>query len=451
MALVEFRGVSYEIAGKPILTDLSLSVETGETLVLLGRSGSGKTTALKMINGMLFPTRGQVTVDGRATTDWDPIKLRRRIGYVIQEVGLFPHFTVGDNVGLVPKLESWSAADIDNRVNLLLEKVGMPPAEFRSRYPRQLSGGQRQRVGVARALAADPPVLLFDEPFGALDPVMRLELQQQFLTLRKDFQKTSIFVTHDVREALLLGSKIALLTGGRLDVVAPPEQFRQARSDDARAFLACLANETSNMRSDLWGDILQLTAEHLLLVLNAMVLAIAIGVPLGIYLTRHRTARPWLLGFSNIMQTIPSLALFGFLIPIPFIGGIGKRTVIVALVLYALLPILRNTLVGILGVEAAICESAIAMGMTDGQLLRQVQIPLAAPTIMAGIRVATVTTIGTATIAAAIGGGGLGVFIFRGVASVDTTQILAGAVPAALMALAADWGLGWVERKLSRL
>lgn len=242
MALVEFRDVSYQIAGKPILTDLSLTVETGETLVLLGRSGSGKTTALKMINGMLFPTRGQVTVDGRATTDWDPIKLRRRIGYVIQEVGLFPHFTVGDNVGLVPKLEAWIAADIDNRVNLLLEKVGMPPAEFRYRYPRQLSGGQRQRVGVARALAADPPVLLFDEPFGALDPVMRLELQQQFLTLRKDFQKTSIFVTHDVREALLLGSKIALLTGGRLDVVAPPEQFRQARSDEARAFLACLAN-----------------------------------------------------------------------------------------------------------------------------------------------------------------------------------------------------------------
>jgi len=242
MALVEFRDVSYQIAGKPILTDLSLTVETGETLVLLGRSGSGKTTALKMINGMLFPTRGQVTVDGRATTDWDPIKLRRRIGYVIQEVGLFPHFTVGDNVGLVPKLEAWIAADIDNRVNLLLEKVGMPPAEFRYRYPRQLSGGQRQRVCVARALAADPPVLLFDEPFGALDPVMRLELQQQFLTLRKDFQKTSIFVTHDVREALLLGSKIALLTGGRLDVVAPPEQFRQARSDEARAFLACLAN-----------------------------------------------------------------------------------------------------------------------------------------------------------------------------------------------------------------
>jgi osmoprotectant transport system permease protein len=203
------------------------------------------------------------------------------------------------------------------------------------------------------------------------------------------------------------------------------------------------------MRSDLWGEILQLTAEHLLLVLTAIVLAAAIGVPAGIWLTRRPGARRWLLGFANIMQTIPSLALLGFLIPIPFIGGIGKRTAIVALVLYALLPILRNTFVGILGVESAVCESAVAMGMTVGQLLRQVQIPLAAPTIMAGIRVATVTTIGTATIAALIGGGGLGVFIFRGVSSLDTTQILAGAVPAALIALAADGGLGWVERKLS--
>jgi osmoprotectant transport system permease protein len=203
------------------------------------------------------------------------------------------------------------------------------------------------------------------------------------------------------------------------------------------------------MRSDLWGEILQLTAEHLLLVLTAIVLAAAIGVPAGIWLTRRPGARRWLLGFANIMQTIPSLALLGFLIPIPLIGGIGKRTAIVALVLYALLPILRNTFVGILGVEAAICESAVAMGMTDGQLLRQVQIPLAAPTIMAGIRVATVTTIGTATIAALIGGGGLGVFIFGGIASLDTVQILAGAVPAELIALAADGGLGWVERKLS--
>lgn len=242
MALVEFRDVSYEIAGRSILASLNLRIESGETLVLLGRSGSGKTTALKMINGMLCPTRGQVLVDGRPTTDWDPIRLRRRIGYVIQEVGLFPHFTVGENIGLVPKLEGWSEPDIEQRVNLLLERIGMPPSEFRSRYPRQLSGGQRQRVGVARALAADPPVLLFDEPFGALDPVTRLELQHQLLDLRRDFQKTSIFVTHDVREALLVGTKIALLAGGSLELLTDPSGFRHSRSEEARGFLACLEN-----------------------------------------------------------------------------------------------------------------------------------------------------------------------------------------------------------------
>jgi len=205
------------------------------------------------------------------------------------------------------------------------------------------------------------------------------------------------------------------------------------------------------MRTDLVNDLLQLTVEHLVLVVSALAVAMLIGVPLGILLTRRTGLQRWLLGFASVMQTIPSLALFGFLIPIPFIGGIGKRTVIISLVLYALLPILRNTFVGIASVDPAVRESAVAMGMTSGQMLRDVQLPLAAPTILAGIRVATVTTIGTATIAAAIGGGGLGVFIFRGVASVDTAQILAGAVPAALMALAADGGLGWVERRLSRV
>jgi osmoprotectant transport system permease protein len=203
------------------------------------------------------------------------------------------------------------------------------------------------------------------------------------------------------------------------------------------------------MRSDLSSDIIRLTVEHLSLVGISMAIAVALGVPLGILIARTPAARRWLLGLASIVQTIPSLALFGFLIPIPLIGGIGKRTVIVALVLYGLLPILRNTFVGILSVDSAVCESAVAMGMTGGQLLRQVQLPLAARTIIAGIRVATVTTIGTATIAAAIGGGGLGVFIFRGVASVDTAEILAGAIPAAIMALVSDGGLGWLERKLS--
>jgi osmoprotectant transport system permease protein len=185
-------------------------------------------------------------------------------------------------------------------------------------------------------------------------------------------------------------------------------------------------------------------------VVAAVVVAIAIALPSGIYLSRHESWRRGALAVANIVQTIPSLALFGFLLPLPFLGGIGKKTAIIALVLYALLPILRNTLTGILGVDPAVRESAIAMGMTDRQLLFQVEMPLAASTIFAGIRIAVVTTIGTATIAAAIGGGGLGVFIFRGIAMVDSTQILAGAIPAAAMALAADEALGWIERNFSR-
>jgi osmoprotectant transport system permease protein len=200
---------------------------------------------------------------------------------------------------------------------------------------------------------------------------------------------------------------------------------------------------------DLRSELASLTLEHVELVLVAVLIAAALSIPTGILLTRRTGMRRWVLAVANVMQTIPSLALFGFLIPVPIIGGIGKRTAIVALVLYALLPMMRNTLTGILGVDAAVRESAIAMGMTGRQILWQVELPLAMRTILAGVRIATVTTIGTATIAAAIGAGGLGVFIFRGISTVDSAQILAGAIPAALMALLADEGLGWLERKLS--
>jgi osmoprotectant transport system ATP-binding protein len=247
-AIVEFREVTYRIAGRDILSNLSLGIESGETIVLLGRSGSGKTTALKMVNGLLFPTAGEVLVDGKPTTAWDPVRLRRQIGYVIQEVGLFPHFTVERNVGLVPRLEGWDEPKIHARVVELLADVGLEPAQYATRYPRQLSGGQRQRVGVARALAADPSILLFDEPFGALDPVTRLELQRQYLALRREVHKTSIFVTHDVREALMLATRIGLLHNGTLELVATPEEFRQARTPEAEAFLAVLHEAAENGR-----------------------------------------------------------------------------------------------------------------------------------------------------------------------------------------------------------
>jgi len=206
----------------------------------------------------------------------------------------------------------------------------------------------------------------------------------------------------------------------------------------------------SDVLRDLLDEGIGLLGEHLVLVVSAILIASAIAIPLGIAVTSHPRSRAVALGVANIGQTIPSLALFGFLIPIPFIGGIGQHTAIVALVIYALLPILRNTVTGILGVDAAVRDSAEAMGMTRVQVLRMVELPLAAPTILAGLRIATVTTVGTATIAAAIGAGGLGVFIFRGIASVDKLQILAGALPAALLALASDAGLGWVERRLAR-
>lgn len=193
----------------------------------------------------------------------------------------------------------------------------------------------------------------------------------------------------------------------------------------------------------------QLTGEHVVLVLVSSVVAVLIGVSAGIAGTRHEAVRKVSVTLASILQTIPSLALFGFLLPVPLIGGIGKHTAIISLVLYSLLPILRNTIVGIANVDAPVREAAVAMGMTDGQLLRLVELPLAAPTIIAGIRIAVVTNIGTAVIAAVIGGGGLGVLIFRGVASVDTVQILAGAIPAALLALLADYGIGMVERRIA--
>src|SRR5438128_9359090 len=208
MTLVEFRDVSFAVnldTSGPIIDDLNFTVAVGETLVLLGESGCGKTTTLRLVNRLLAPTKGQVLVEAKATTDWDVIRLRRRTGYVIQEAGLFPHFTVAENVALVPLLERWDGHRVDERVRELLSLVGLDPNRFSDRYPRELSGGQRQRVGVARALAADPSILLLDEPFGALDPVTRAEIQKEFSALRHRLQKTMVFVTHDVREAFILG------------------------------------------------------------------------------------------------------------------------------------------------------------------------------------------------------------------------------------------------------
>ena len=238
--VVSFRGVTYSAPGlaTPVIDDLSLEIRRGETLVLLGESGCGKTTTLRLINRLLVPTAGEVLVEGKDTREWDAVSLRRRTGYVIQEAGLFPHFTVERNVGLVPRLEGWPAERIAARVRELLTLVGLDPGVFGARYPHELSGGQRQRVGVARALAADPALLLLDEPFGALDPITRVELQREFLALQRRLGKAIVFVTHDVREGLLLGSAIGLLQEGRIVFLGTPDEFRRSEHPACRAFLA---------------------------------------------------------------------------------------------------------------------------------------------------------------------------------------------------------------------
>jgi osmoprotectant transport system ATP-binding protein len=238
---IEFEHVMYRAGtGAGILHDLTLSVRPGETIVLLGRSGSGKTTTLKLVNRLLEPSSGRVSVEGASTLEWNPIRLRRHIGYVIQEVGLFPHFTIAENVALVPSLEGWPRERIEGRVREMLGLVGLAPADFGGRYPDELSGGQRQRVGVARALAAEPSILLLDEPFGALDPITRREIRGEFRLLRDRLDITMVFVTHDVAEAFVLADRIGLMKDGTLVACLPPDEFRALEAPEARLFLETL-------------------------------------------------------------------------------------------------------------------------------------------------------------------------------------------------------------------
>lgn len=236
-AKIEFRRVSYSVGGVDILNGIDVDVHSGETLVLLGESGCGKTTTLRMINRLIEPTDGEVLIEGKPTTELDPILLRRRIGYVLQEAGLLPHFSVAENVGLVPKLLDWEKSRTDERVREMLDLVGLPSEKFADRFPHELSGGQKQRVGIARALAADPDILLLDEPFGALDAITRSNLQREFAKLMQSLGKTAVFVTHDLHEAMLLGSRITLMDRGRIVLVETPEAFAASDEPLARRYL----------------------------------------------------------------------------------------------------------------------------------------------------------------------------------------------------------------------
>jgi osmoprotectant transport system ATP-binding protein len=234
---VEFRHVSYRLGATPILDDVSLTVTGGETLALVGPSGAGKTTVLKLINRMLLPDSGDVRVLGKDTREWDPIRLRRSVGYVIQEVGLFPHLDVADNIAVVPRLEQWSEDRVAARVRELLDLIGLPPETYVGRWPDELSGGQRQRVGVARALAADPPVLVMDEPFGALDPITRRQLQREFRRIQARVAKCVILVTHDMAEALALADRIGVMDSGRLIWLGTPQAIAGCEDERVRALV----------------------------------------------------------------------------------------------------------------------------------------------------------------------------------------------------------------------
>ena len=232
-ATVELRGVSKRYPGGTLaLDDLSLEVPAGAICALVGPSGGGKTTALKTVNRLVEPTSGQILIDGIDVLKEDPVALRRRIGYVIQQVGLFPHRTIAENVATVPELVGWDRARVQDRVNELLDLVGLEPADYGPRYPAQLSGGERQRVGVARALAAEPPVMLMDEPFGAVDPIVRERLQDEFLRIQDRLGMTVLFVTHDIDEAIKMGDRVAVLRGGRLVQYAPPTELIERPADD---------------------------------------------------------------------------------------------------------------------------------------------------------------------------------------------------------------------------
>ena len=235
--IIEFRSVGYTVGSTVILAGIDLSVARGETLVLLGESGCGKTTTLKMINRLIEPTSGEVLVSGKPTTEWDAVDLRRHIGFVLQEAGLMPHFSVAENIGLVPNLLGWERERTGERVREMMELVGLDATKFADRFPHELSGGQRQRVGVARALAADPEIVLLDEPFGALDAITRNKLQREFAELVRSLEKTAVFVTHDLHEAMLLGSRIALMEAGRIVSIDTPNNFAKSDTALARAYL----------------------------------------------------------------------------------------------------------------------------------------------------------------------------------------------------------------------
>ncbi|WP_442875542.1 ABC transporter permease subunit [Amycolatopsis sp. NBC_00348] len=571
---IELRDLSKRYPGQaaPAVDRLTMRIPAGEIVVLTGPSGCGKTTTMRMINRLVEPTSGAVTVGGTDVAALDLDEHRRHTGYVIQQVGLFPHLRVDANIGVVPRVLGWTWRRVAARVGELLDVVGLT-REHGTRYPRELSGGQQQRVGVARAMAADPPVLLMDEPFGSTDPITRARLQDEFLRLQRDVRKTIVFVTHDFDEALKLGDRIAVLrprsvlaqydtpqailaapaddyvaafAGSKrnlkrlalipladlelgapadglpavshratlrdaLDTMVRTGSTAVAVTDGERALGVCdvprliaalqpaegtpaptvpdaggapdprpdtEAPERSRSRLGLLvrpvllalgllalllivraqpldsieqrylnaGEIFTELGAHLRLTLISTVCTIVIALPLGILLTRAgaRWARPVGLGLGNLGQAIPSI---GLVVLLALWTGTGTATAVTALVVYATLPVLRNTIVGLDGVDPTLVDAARGMGMTKTAILWRIELPLAVPVILAGIRTALVLTVASATLATFIDGGGLGGGLVAGIGLYRPILSLTFGIVVAALALFADW-LGLVAEEV---
>ena len=431
--MIEFQGVSKVFAGHPAVKDLTLELREGAFSVLVGTSGSGKSTTLKMINRLLEPDRGTIRFAGEDIRQQPVLTLRRRMGYAIQSIGLFPHWTVAQNIATVPQLQRWPRARIADRIDELMALLGLE-ATLRDRYPHQLSGGQQQRVGVARALAADPEVLLMDEPFGALDPVTREALQQEMLRIHRLLGRTIVLVTHDIDEALRLADHLVLMDGGEVvQQGAPLEMLLRPKNSFVQTFFG---------RSELGVRLLSLReVGDYLRPDERLGAGVAVTRPAG------SAFRPLVETIAAIGQTFPPVAVLAMAVPVL---GFGWLPALIALALYGILPVLQGTLAGLGSIPPGVSGVAEGMGMTGWQRLYKVELPLAAPVILAGIRTSVIVNIGTATIASTVGASTLGTPIIIGLSGFNTAYIVQGALLVALAAIIVDRAFERLTRWISR-
>ena len=486
--------------GTRAVDDFSLTIEQGSTTVFLGTSGCGKTTLMRMVNAMVTPTSGTVFVRDQDVTGADPVRLRRSIGYVLQEGGLFPHRSIADNIATVPRLEGVNKAESRERALELLTLVGLE-REMADRYPSQLSGGQRQRVGVARALANRADILLMDEPFGALDPIVRADLQRELKEIRRALGTTILFVTHDVDEAFTLGDQVAVLSaGGRIEQVGTPTELlsfpaspfvaefvgasRAARpvrvagpgglvldedgtpvgmlavdGDEASAASGVSPTPRGSARlvtwlSSTWALIGQLTLAHLWIALPVIALSVAISVPVARWAAFSRRGG-WVLSALSALYSVPSLPL---LVVIPVIIGVALRSnanMIAVLTLYGVAVLVRQVAEGFRAIPGATLQAANACGYSLPRRFMEVELPLATPVIVAGTRVVATSTVSLVTVGAFIGVRSLGTLFTDGFQRGITVEVVAGLVATVLLALTIDalvqvsgWALTpWVRQE----